>query len=638
MSKDDADASASAPGAEQSGAGRRDAPQPPRSGSARPASRSVTAGATGNADPGQVPGGGDAPPRKRSRRRRRRGQASGAPKVEGRAQTGDGAEHARAQALQAKSTPFARTQEAIRRAAQGLPARAERAPTEPGGTGKRRRRRRSNKPVSAAAETAPVASSESAAVRPESLAPTAMAEPPSDNERRPRERRRSRRPGRRDEVDDQQAARGSLAAAPSSGGPDDAPQNGAARTNGARRPHRNAKRRDAPRAHQAAPPDPRIVATAEDDLSLVGASEAVLVARPSKPVRPRRHRGGTSSSLYAALDLGTNNCRLLVATPRPRGDFRVVDAFSRIVRLGEGLGASGRLSDEAMDRAVEALAVCASKLGHRAVRRFRLIATEACRRAANGEAFLRRVRRETGLELEIVDRRTEARLAVSGCGVLVDRKAKGAVLFDIGGGSSELSLLDLTRRRRRPSDAIVAWTSLPLGVVTLSEKHGGGRRVTRHVFETMVEEVGDHLARFEGRHALADASRSGDIHLLGTSGTVTTLAGVHLQLPRYDRRYVDGVWMRSADVDRTIDDLLDMGFDRRVANPCIGRDRADLVLAGCAILVAIQRMWPCERLRVADRGLREGILSELMYEDGAWHAHGHGHGHGQGHGQGGRRH
>ena len=353
--------------------------------------------------------------------------------------------------------------------------------------------------------------------------------------------------------------------------------------------------------------------------------------------RPPRHGGAARnggngarvrSNLYAALDLGTNNCRLLVATPRPRGDFRVVDAFSRIVRLGEGLAASGRLSDEAMDRAVEALRVCAAKLGSRPVRRLRLIATEACRRAENGEAFIRRVAAETGLELEIVDRETEARLAVSGCGVLVDRHAKGAVLFDIGGGSSELSLLDMRRvnkrngrgrrRGRRPADAIAAWTSLPLGVVTLSEKHGGGRAVTRHVFENMVEEVMGLLHRFEGREALEGLTGDGDFHLLGTSGTVTTLAGVHLQLPRYDRRYVDGVWMRSADVDRTIDDLIDMGFDSRVANPCIGRDRADLVLAGCAILVAIQRMWPCERLRVADRGLREGILSELMHEDGAW--------------------
>ena len=366
---------------------------------------------------------------------------------------------------------------------------------------------------------------------------------------------------------------------------------------------------------------------------------------PAEPVEakaaaPERRKGGTHdrrnarrasgahSNLYAALDLGTNNCRLLIATPRPRGDFRVVDAFSRIVRLGEGLAASGRLSDEAMDRAVEALKVCAAKLDSRPVRRLRLIATEACRRADNGESFIARVRSETGLELEIVDRQTEARLAVSGCGVLVDRQAKGAVLFDIGGGSSELSLLDMRRitkrngrgrkRGRRPADAIAAWTSLPLGVVTLSEKHGGGRAVTRHVFENMVEEVMDMLARFQGREALRELTEEGDFHLLGTSGTVTTLAGVHLQLPRYDRRYVDGVWMRSADVDRTIDDLIDMGFDRRVQNPCIGRDRADLVLAGCAILVAIQRMWPCERLRVADRGLREGILSELMHEDGAW--------------------
>ena len=381
-----------------------------------------------------------------------------------------------------------------------------------------------------------------------------------------------------------------------------------------RRSRRPGRRADADRAASTTPPETRL---STPDMR-------------EKPARRRRGPTQERSNLYAALDLGTNNCRLLVATPRPRGDFRVVDAFSRIVRLGEGLGASGRLSDDAMDRAVEALRVCASKLGSRPVRRLRLIATEACRRAENGERFIARVADETGLELEIVDRETEARLAVSGCGVLVDRRAKGAVLFDIGGGSSELSLLDMRRvnkrngrgrkRGRRPADAIAAWTSLPLGVVTLSEKHGGGRAVTRHVFENMVEEVTDLLERFEGREALAEMTDEGDVHLLGTSGTVTTLAGVHLQLPRYDRRYVDGVWMRSADVDRTIDDLIDMGFDRRVQNPCIGRDRADLVLAGCAILVAIQRMWPCERLRVADRGLREGILSELMHEDGAWRA------------------
>ncbi|MEL6735692.1 MAG: Ppx/GppA phosphatase family protein [Pseudomonadota bacterium] len=322
---------------------------------------------------------------------------------------------------------------------------------------------------------------------------------------------------------------------------------------------------------------------------------------------------------YAALDLGTNNCRLLVATPQQPGRFRVIDAFSRIVRLGEGLGATGRLSDAAMDRAVSALQACATKLKSRKMNGVRLIATEACRRATNGADFLDRVEREAGLKLEIVDRETEARLAVAGCASLVDREARGVVLFDIGGGSSELALLDLNKRKRHDlGPAMISWTSLPLGVVTLSEKHGGGRLVTQDVFDTMVDEVAQMIADYEGRDALATVFERGEVHLLGTSGTVTTLAGIHLNLPKYDRRKVDGVWMSSRQVTRMIDGLVAMGYEERVKNPCIGHDRADLVLAGCAILAAIQRTWPCQRLRVADRGLREGLLTEMMNRDNAW--------------------
>ncbi len=321
---------------------------------------------------------------------------------------------------------------------------------------------------------------------------------------------------------------------------------------------------------------------------------------------------------YAALDLGTNNCRLLVAVPTRRGQFRVIDAFSRIVRLGEGLTATGRLSDAAMDRALEALAVCASKLKVRDVARTRLIATEACRSAENGTHFLERVRTETGLDLEIIDRHTEARLAVSGCGSLVDRGTEGVVLFDIGGGSSEIALVDLSHGRSpRLANHIVAWTSLPIGVVSLSERFGG-RHVTQAGFDAMVDHVRAMLEGFSGRDRLARVMARGRFHLLGTSGTVTTLAGVHLELARYDRRRVDGLWMDDDSVSAMIEKLLGWDFDQRVSNACIGPDRADLVLAGCAILQAIRQVWPSPRLRVADRGLREGMLSELMAEDGAW--------------------
>jgi exopolyphosphatase/guanosine-5'-triphosphate,3'-diphosphate pyrophosphatase len=401
--------------------------------------------------------------------------------------------------------------------------------------------------------------------------------------------------------------------------------------------NRPKKRRRRKRGRKVFARDGRTPNGAHPDIRPAG--EAAVELRPETPpatpvaaVRPPEvapggrtgappRRDGTAP-VYAALDLGTNNCRLLVAVPTRPGQFRVIDAFSRIVRLGEGLSANGRLGDRAMDRAVEALGVCAEKLYAREIRGARLIATEACRSAANGAAFLARVAEETGLKLEIIDRETEARLAVSGCGSLVERDTHGVVLFDIGGGSSEIALIDLSGRRSpRLANHIVSWTSLPVGVVSLAERFGG-RHVTAGTFDAMVAEVGVLLEAFEGRDRLAHLTGGERFHLLGTSGTVTTLAGLHLGLARYDRRRVDGLWMDDGDVERMIGRLLGWKFEERVANACIGADRADLVLAGCAILEAIRRVWPSKRLRVADRGLREGILSELMSEDGAWRRNG----------------
>lgn len=325
------------------------------------------------------------------------------------------------------------------------------------------------------------------------------------------------------------------------------------------------------------------------------------------------------NGLYAALDLGTNNCRLLVATPARRG-FRVVDAFSRIVRLGEGVGATGRLGEDAMRRTLAALRICADKMDARQVSRRRLIATQACRIAGNGAEFLKRVRDDTGIELEVVDPETEALLAVAGCSTLVDRDASGVLVFDIGGGSTELVWVDLSDGWRGPYSLhrqVGAWTSLPLGVVTLAEKFGG-RDVTPETFEAMVAHCAERLAAFSAGPAISRALEGGEVHLLGTSGTVTTIAGVHLGLERYDRRRVDGTWMFADDVVRVTGTLIGMGYEARAENPCIGRERADLVLAGLAIFEAIRRAWPCERIRVADRGLREGMLSAMMAEDRVW--------------------
>jgi exopolyphosphatase/guanosine-5'-triphosphate,3'-diphosphate pyrophosphatase len=267
-----------------------------------------------------------------------------------------------------------------------------------------------------------------------------------------------------------------------------------------------------------------------------------------------------------------------VARPAGHG-FRVIDAFSRIIRLGEGISASGRISDAAIERAVSALSVCRDKMRNRQARRVRLIATEACRAAENGDHFRARISQEVGLELEIIDRMTEATLAATGCTPLVDPGTEGVILFDIGGGSSELVCLGpcAPTWRGPPVPAIKGWVSIPLGVVTLAERHGGVT-VTRAVFEAMVAEVAERIADFAAAHG-GNLAR---MHMLGTSGTVTTIAGVYLDLPRYDRRQVDGCWLTADQVTEVVERLIAMSYDERVANPCIGAERAVLVLAGCA--------------------------------------------------------
>ena len=346
--------------------------------------------------------------------------------------------------------------------------------------------------------------------------------------------------------------------------------------------------------------------------------------RNSRGQSSRGHKG-QKTAIYGALDLGTNNCRLLLARPQRKG-FRVIDSFSRIIRLGEGLSKSSKLSDEAMDRTIDALKVCSEKMAYRGVHKSRLIATEACRRAENGAEFIHRVHAETGLKLEIIEQQTEAKLAVAGCAALLDERSNYAVVFDIGGGSSELILVEISpdddpdaehkteKSPFHPSYRIVDWTSLPIGVVTLSEKFGG-TNVSHKLMDQMIEYVDAFLAPFEAKHQISKKINKEKIHLLGTSGTVTTVAGIHLKLKQYDRRRIDGFWLESSVSLGVTDMLIDMEFEGRANHPCIGIERADLVLAGCAIFNAIYKRWPAERTRVADRGLREGILTNLMSSD-----------------------
>lgn len=338
-------------------------------------------------------------------------------------------------------------------------------------------------------------------------------------------------------------------------------------------------------------------------------------ASPTGPKRravPAQRSGHKGREAYAALDLGTNNCRLLIARPSGR-DFTVIDAFSRVVKLGEELTTTGRLSDDAMERTMSALAICAEKLRRRNVRLARSVATEACRRASNGEAFIERVRRETGIALDIISAEEEARLAVLGCHILLEAGDGPAVIFDIGGGSTELVLLEPGEKIPQ----IIDWQSVPWGVVSLTDSVGSfeseglspkDARLARYA--EMRRLVSESFEPFAQR--IAEAAASEDIRLLGTSGTVTTLASLHLELPHYDRKAVDGLIVPSSSMREISERLSGMSPEERSELPCIGHDRADLVVAGCAILESILDLWPAERLGVADRGIREGILRSMM--------------------------
>ena len=311
---------------------------------------------------------------------------------------------------------------------------------------------------------------------------------------------------------------------------------------------------------------------------------------------------------FAALDLGTNNCRMLVGSPTG-GGFRVLDSFSRIVRLGEGLHHTGRLSQTAMDRAMAALHGCAARLARRPVRALRAIATEACRRAANGEEFLARVRLETGLPIDVISSREEAELAVESCTPLLRGGGRRALLFDIGGGSTELAWVRLPPGAARPE--LVGYVSLPIGVVTLAERIGAAG-FDCEAFQDLVDEVYDSLAPFERVHCIAQEIRQGGVMLLGTSGTVTTLAGLAFDLPRYSRPRVDGAVLSCEEAREAVERLRAMGREGLAQHPCIGPERADFVLPGCAIFAAIHRLWPAPQVVVADRGLREGMLLRMM--------------------------
>jgi exopolyphosphatase/guanosine-5'-triphosphate,3'-diphosphate pyrophosphatase len=361
---------------------------------------------------------------------------------------------------------------------------------------------------------------------------------------------------------------------------------------------------------------------------ILSAGESLDNDGKEKPTKPRRRKNRSNSlgnkspkkdhPLYAAIDLGTNNCRLLIARPVD-GGFKVIDSYSKAVRLGVGLESTGLLSKESINNAVDALYVCAKKIKTHRVKRWRCVATEACRKALNGKYFLDRVKKETGLSLEIISPRVESRLAVMGCINLIDTTKNVALVVDIGGGSTELSWVDVRRLKDenlstkiyRPP--ISAWASLPIGVVTLSERipELNDRALW---YENMKTVVRDEINKSNCKNRFVNIFNEGKGHIIGTSGTITSLAGIHLKLPYYQRDKVDGLWLRTSDAIKVSRYMSSLSPLERAKEPCIGEERANLLVAGCAITDVICEIWPSKIIRVADRGLREGMLMGLMQQ------------------------
>ncbi|SHE50625.1 exopolyphosphatase / guanosine-5'-triphosphate,3'-diphosphate pyrophosphatase [Acidocella aminolytica 101 = DSM 11237] len=332
-----------------------------------------------------------------------------------------------------------------------------------------------------------------------------------------------------------------------------------------------------------------------------------------QPTQPVSNRRGRRRAVFGGIDLGTNNCRMLVGTPAAHG-FQILDSFSRVVRLGEGLYETGKLSALAMDRAISSLAICADRARRwtgdefTGPIRLRAIATEACRQAENGVEFVHRAREATGLPLEIINPREEAELAVESCAPLLRKAGRRALLFDIGGGSTEIAWVRLDSGIR---PELIGYLSLPVGVVTLSERCAGACYQSEGFF-SLVEDIITMLRPFESVHRIGEEIRRGGVVMVGTSGTVTTLAGVSLKLDRYRRGLVDGVSLTRRAVDDALAEACALGRDGLSRHPCIGMDRVEFVLPGCAIFAAIHELWQAPRLMVADRGLREGMLMRLM--------------------------
>lgn len=303
----------------------------------------------------------------------------------------------------------------------------------------------------------------------------------------------------------------------------------------------------------------------------------------------------------ATIDLGSNTVRLLVADVEGPGRWRVVAEHQTVTRLGEGLAATGALGEVPMARTLAVVRDYVARGAALGATETRIVATSAVREAANGSVFAAAVERATGWRVRVVSGEDEARLTLLGVRHGVGPLAGPVVVFDIGGGSTEYILAD--------GEQVRATASLRLGVVPLAERYPFPERVDRSRYAALLREVMRQLAR----ELPAEILSARPAHLVGTAGTVTTLAALDLGLPRYDAGRVQGHRLSRAAIERLGARLGSLTVGERAALPCLEPGRADLIVPGVAIVMATLDCLGVDGLTVSDSGLREGILAAAAH-------------------------
>lgn len=310
---------------------------------------------------------------------------------------------------------------------------------------------------------------------------------------------------------------------------------------------------------------------------------------------------------FAAIDLGSRNCRTIVGCQSKAGAFEYIETYSKSVSLADGVAASKKLSRKSMDRTIEALAFCSKVLSRYAGLTYLAVATDAMRRAENASVFIKRVKRELGLIISIITPQEEAYYAALGCIEVLSLETEIFVVFDIGGGSSEIALC---RQKSDKDIELIDSLSIPYGVINLLESKD---HLTFSGYSNLVQKISDLSRDFLNQYATT-LDFVNNFQCIGTSGTTTTVAALNMNLRFYDREKINDSILQFSEILKTVHYVQSLSEDERKLHPYISQSNEDLVLGGLTILEGIVRGLPASTITVTDRGVRDGVVYALTHD------------------------